>query len=55
MNYARPAAAIARSIRFSDTGIGVPSCCANRLTRSSSISQEIATTPGCPRRASGSE
>jgi hypothetical protein len=41
-------------IRFSDTGPVVPSTCANRLTRSSSISQRTATTSGRARSVGGS-
>ena len=44
----------AARMRFSDTGAAVPSVWANRLTRSSSIIQRIASTSGLARRAGGS-
>jgi hypothetical protein len=53
-DYRSSIASIATRIRFSETGPGVPSTCANRLTRSSSISHRIATTSGRERSAAGS-
>ena len=48
----RPSRAV--RIRFSDTGPGVPSTCANRLTLNSSISHRIACTSGRDRAPGGS-
>ncbi len=46
---------MARRMRFSDTGVGVPTVCANRLTRSSSIIQRTSVTAASSRRAGGSD
>ncbi|BBQ84044.1 hypothetical protein WP3W18E02_25730 [Klebsiella sp. WP3-W18-ESBL-02] len=45
---------IACNIRLSEIGYGVPSCCAKKLTRSSSIIQRISFTSSSSRRAGGS-
>ena len=46
-------AAMARRIRCSLTGLGVPSCCAHRLTLNSSIIRPMSTTSGATARLGG--